>query len=119
MRYYFRRVDRNQKAIADALVKAGCTVQSLHTVGQGCPDLLVGLHGATWLIEVKHPEAPRAFKDGARSHEAQTRARQMAWAHSWRGAPPLTVRTPEEALDALGLRAKPADTGASRFYPHR
>lgn len=119
MRFYPKRVDRNQKAISAALIAAGCTVQSLHMVGQGCPDLLVGRSGETWLVEVKHPEAPRKFKDGARSNEAVTRARQVEWAHAWRGAPPLTVRTPEEALDALGLRAKPADTNVERFYPHR
>lgn len=108
MRFYPRRVDRNQRAIAEALTAAGCTVQSLHTVGGGCPDLLVGLHEQTWLIEVKAPEARGEYRPDyagtakAGSH-AMTAARQREWAGRWRGAPPLTVRSAEEALQALGL----------------
>jgi hypothetical protein len=30
MRFYPRKVDRNHKAIADALTAAGCTVTTLH-----------------------------------------------------------------------------------------
>ena len=119
MRYFARKVDRNQKAIIDALEAAGCTVQSLHTVGGGCPDLLVGVHRRMWLVEVKAEEAPRSFKDGAKSNEAQTRARQKEWADRWRGAPPLTVRSPAEAVDALGLRARGAFVAGERLYDGR
>lgn len=37
--------DRNQPAIVAALRGIGATVQPLHAVGQGCPDLLVGYRG--------------------------------------------------------------------------
>lgn len=47
------KVDRNQAEIVDALKKAGATVQHLHSVGAGCPDLLVGYRGRNFLIEVK------------------------------------------------------------------
>lgn len=47
------RVDDNQKQIVDALRKAGASVQSLATIGNGCPDLLVGFRGTNYVIEVK------------------------------------------------------------------
>ena len=47
------KVDRNQAEIVDALRGVGATVQPLHQVGKGCPDLLVGWRGRNWLIEVK------------------------------------------------------------------
>lgn len=117
MKYYPKRVDRNQKDIADALVAAGCTVQSLHTVGGGCPDLLVGLHGDTWLIEVKTPEEAGRLSRGT-SHNRETAAKQAEWAHAWRGTPPLVVQSADAALQALGLvHGHPAPTGVERFYP--
>ena len=38
-------VDANQTAIIRALRKAGVSVQPLHTVGQGCPDIIAGFRG--------------------------------------------------------------------------
>jgi Holliday junction resolvase len=52
------RTDRNQQDVIDALRKAGCSVLSLANVGQGCPDLLCGLAGKNWLIEVKDGTKP-------------------------------------------------------------
>lgn len=115
MRYYPKRADRNQKSIADALSAVGCTVVLLHTVGGGCPDLLVGVHGETWLIEIKTPEEASRLARG-KSHNPATAARQKAWAQSWRGSPPLVVHSADEALSALGLlRERPKETGVERF----
>lgn len=50
-----RRTDGNQAAIAAALRRIGATVQDIHEIGKGCPDLLVGYHGRNWLIECKMP----------------------------------------------------------------
>ncbi|MCU1279805.1 MAG: hypothetical protein JWM53_3351 [bacterium] len=52
------RVDANQPDIVRALRGAGASVQLLHTVGAGCPDLLVGIDGANLLIEVKDGSKP-------------------------------------------------------------
>lgn len=53
------KVDRNHQAIVRALRGVGCTVQSLASVGHGCPDLLVGHDGANHLIEIKSgPKEP-------------------------------------------------------------
>lgn len=48
------KVDDNQKIIVQALRRAGHFVQSLATIGAGCPDLLVGTRYGKWLVlEVK------------------------------------------------------------------
>lgn len=52
------RVDANQAAIAEALRSCGATVQLIHTVGKGCPDLLVGFGGINLLLEVKDGSKP-------------------------------------------------------------
>ena len=53
-----KRADRNQPQIVRELRRAGFSVQSLHTVGDGCPDILVGRQGMNWLFEIKNPEQP-------------------------------------------------------------
>lgn len=52
-----KRVDANQAEIVKALRDFGCTVQCLHMVGKGCPDLLVGYQSMNILIEVKVGDA--------------------------------------------------------------
>jgi len=47
------KVDDNQAAIVDAFRKLGASVQHLHAVGDGCPDLLVGFRKVDALVEVK------------------------------------------------------------------
>lgn len=71
------KTDANQTEIVEALRQVGCTVQLLHMVGKGCPDLLVGKHGINLLIEVK---------DGAKPPSARKLTPdQQVWHDSWRG----------------------------------
>jgi hypothetical protein len=51
------KVDANQAEIVEGLRACGYSVQPLHMVGSGCPDLLVGIPGskANALLEVKVP----------------------------------------------------------------
>lgn len=57
------RVDRNQQEIVAHLRKHGATVQPLHTVGKGCPDILVGWQGKNLLFEIKdHLKSPSQRK---------------------------------------------------------
>lgn len=53
-----RKADRNQPLIVKQLRAIGATVQHLHTVGQGCPDILVGFRKKCWLFEIKNPLLP-------------------------------------------------------------
>ena len=83
------KVDRNQREIVAALRGVGATVQPLHAVGQGCPDLLVGFRGRNILIEVKDWQA-------ANSDRVLT-DRQNDWHGGWKGQVAI-VETSEAAL---------------------
>lgn len=48
-----KRVDDNQAKIVEHLRRLGITVQHLHTIGNGCPDLLLGFRNKNFLIELK------------------------------------------------------------------
>jgi len=67
------------------------SVQPLHTVGKGCPDLLCGVRGTNLLVEIKDgqkvPSARKLTPDEA------------AWHQSWRGQ----VAIIESVDDALAL----------------
>ena len=71
------KVDANQADIVAALRMAGATVQPLHAVGKGCPDLLVGYQRVNYLLEVK---------DGSKVPSAQKLTDdQVEWHELWRG----------------------------------
>lgn len=85
------RTDRNQAEIVAALRQAGATVQHLHTLGRGCPDILVGYRGANYLMEIKAPGG-RVTPDEA------------AWLQAWRGRAAI-VASAQQALEEIGAAA--------------
>lgn len=88
------RIDSNHQAIVGTLRKVGATVQSLATVGNGTPDLLVGFRGRTFLFEVK---------DGARPpSQRKLTDMEASWHQRWRGSDLYTVYSPGEALKIIG-----------------
>lgn len=87
------RVDGNQAAIVKAARQLGATVQHLHTVGHGCPDLCVGWRGRNVLIEIKDPAQPPS-----RRNLTPDEAR---WHDEWRGEVHI-VETVEDLQRALG-----------------
>ena len=80
------KVDANQAEIVATLRAAGATVQSLATVGGGCPDLLVGWRGTNFLLEVKSV--------------GDLNAEQERWHQSWRGIANV-VWSPADALGVI------------------
>lgn len=88
--YTIRKVDTAQVHIVVALRKVGATVQALHTVGKGCPDLLVGFRGETYLLEVKTGSGDVLTPD------------ELNWHLTWRGRPVAVVRSIDGALQAIG-----------------
>lgn len=66
------KVDANQPDIVEGLRAIGASVQMLHAVGNGCPDLLVGFRGVNTLLEVKVPGET-------------LNAVQKPWHRDWRG----------------------------------
>jgi Holliday junction resolvase len=87
MSKYARRVDINQKAIVEHLRAMGASVFHLHEVGKGCPDLLCGFSGQTYLIEVK------------RDDKASFTPAQLEFQRTWQGSPVVRINNPQEAID--------------------
>ena len=71
------KVDDNQKETVSAFRKFGCSVLHLHSIGQGCPDLMVAVGGRTFAVEIKDGTQPP-------SKQRLTPAEQ-SWKDSWRG----------------------------------
>jgi hypothetical protein len=86
-----KRTDANQSAIIAVLREVGATVVDLSAVGKGCPDLLVGHRGVTYLLEVKNVKGKN-----------KTTPDQDVFYAWWRGAPVTIVRTADDALIAIG-----------------
>ena len=82
------KADENQPAIVEALRAVGATVQHLHMIGQGCPDIAVGYQGANYLLEIKSADGKLTYSEGE-------------WHLDWQGQVAI-VRTIDDALDAVG-----------------
>jgi len=72
-----KRTDSNQKAIVKALRKIGCSVQPLHEIGHGCPDLLIGYRGKNYTFEIKDGEKPPSKR--------KLTTDEQLWHYGWRG----------------------------------
>jgi Holliday junction resolvase len=81
------RVDSNQPEIVAALRKAGCKVQHMHTIGDGCPDLLVGKDGINYVFEVKAPGGSLTLAE-------------LEWLAEWRGTA-YVVYSAEQAIEII------------------
>lgn len=89
------RRDANEQTIVAALLALGFSVERISK--KGVPDLLLGRNGITRVVEVK-----------ADAGELTTDQRE--WCVSWRGNPPIILRSIEDAVKlsrawcALALR---------------
>jgi hypothetical protein len=83
-----KSADANQPEIVNALRRVGASVQHLHMVGGGCPDILVGFRGRNFLLEIK-------------TRNKKLNQRQLEWFSTWSGKAHV-VRTPDEALRTIG-----------------
>lgn len=67
------KIDVNQPEIVKEFRVLGCSVQHLHVVGRGCPDILVGFQGINILVEIKDglacPSKRKLTKDEKQWHE--------------------------------------------------
>ena len=87
-----RKVDANQAEIIEALRKAGATVHPTHTVGKGFPDVVVGLAGNNFLLEIK-------------THGGRMTKDEIAWHEAWRGQVAVVFNV-AQALEAIGVLEK-------------
>ena len=82
-----KRVDANQAEIVQALRGIGATVQHLHMVGKGCPDIMCGYRGHVWLYEIK-------TKSGKLTDD------EKRWHDEWRGRV-FVIRNAQQAIDMM------------------
>lgn len=94
MSRWARRVDTAQPPMVEELRAHGCSVILTHAVGGKAPDLIVGRHGVTVLVEVKTP--------GREKKEKARLVKQAAARDEWRGAAYIQATTTAEVLAALG-----------------
>ena len=91
------RIDANQPEIVEALRSVGASVQSLAQLGGGVPDLLVGINGKNYLLEVK---------DGSKCDSATKLTPMEDLFHSvWKGHKAV-VRNTNEALEEIGSKVQ-------------
>lgn len=103
---YGAKVDANQAAIVEALRRLGCTVQSLASVGGGCPDLVVGVpeisFGTGYVVQSRN--VLLEIKDGSKPPSARKLTPAEAKFHAeWRGEV-YVVSSVSEALDVVMRR---------------
>lgn len=70
------RTDENHARIRDGLRAFGATVADTSRAGAGFPDLVVGYHGANFLLEVKDgskPPSRRVLTDDQREFHVRWR----------------------------------------------
>ena len=89
---YAARIDDNQPEIVTALQNAGASVQHLHAVGGGCPDILIGWRGVNLLAEIKDGSKPPSARKLTPS--------QKDWHDEWRGQKAI-ICSVDEALALL------------------
>lgn len=85
------KVDASQSEIVEALRAAGASVQLLHAVGKGCPDILVGYQSENYLLEIK---------SGERNRNRLTLDEEV-WIDAWEGQVEV-VCDPIDALMVIG-----------------
>jgi hypothetical protein len=84
----YKRVDGNHADIMTTFRALGCSVQSVASVGKGCPDLLVGKDGWTVPVEVKDGSKPPSARKLTSDEEI--------WRANWKGSYAL-IESPEQA----------------------
>ena len=86
---YAAKTDSNQRPIVQSLrdIFGPDCVFDLSAVGQGCPDLMVGVRGVNLLMEIK-------------TDKGKLTTDQVIFHKSWPGSV-VVVRTLQEALDAI------------------
>ncbi len=89
----YGRLDDNQKEIVRQLRRCCVSVQSLASVGKGCPDILVGFRGQNWLFEIKNPEQVPSKRKLTPDEDT--------WHLRWRGRV-YTVTTFDQITEIIG-----------------
>ena len=94
MTRFAKATDRSQPGIVAALRAAGCVVIDMAHCGRGVPDLHVVRDGKMYWLECKNPRTANSKAKDDRT-DAELKFATLV--------PTQVVRTPDEALRAVGL----------------
>lgn len=84
------RLDANHHAIVETLLESEhVSVCSLAGVAMGCPDLLVGVAGRTYLVEVKDGDKPPSAQEFTPD--------QRRWFAEWKGGDVHVLNSEDQA----------------------
>ena len=86
---YAKRVDTNHSLIVKTLRDLGCSVFDTSGVGRGCPDILVGIHSKTAMVEIK------------RDAKAPYTEAQQKFMENWQGGPVCRIHDVEGAINLV------------------
>ena len=102
------KVDANHGEIVEALLSvSGVKVHSLAGVGCGCPDLLIGANGRTYLAEVK---------DGEKTPSRRSLTPdQVQWIERWTGSEVRILTNTDQARSWARRIAAAPSTHADLF----
>jgi len=84
-----KKVDSNQVKLVKHARKLGASVQHLHAVGGGVPDVIIGYQGKNYLCEVK-------------TEQGKLNALQVKWHSDWTGHS-CVIRTENDINNLLGV----------------
>jgi Holliday junction resolvase len=94
------RTDKTHATIRDELREAGFSVVDASQVGRDFPDLVIGKHGITALVECKSSKKVRMHAGDGLS-EGQRKFRS-----EWKGSSVIVSETTQGVLDAFHLITK-------------
>lgn len=97
MRRKFRK-DSNQQSIVNALKKIGASVVDASNIGGGFPDLIIGYHKKTYLIEIKNKDNWYGKRGGSTS--------QKTFRTDWKGDQIYTFTDVEQIIELLNKGLK-------------
>ena len=100
------RIDANQQAVVSALRQLGASVECLHRVGNGCPDLLVGFRNRTLLLEVKDGTKPPC--------DRKLTEDQRRWHAAWQGQKAVVASAQEAVAVVLNATFERAEATGRR-----
>lgn len=89
---YAAKKDDNQDEIVSALRQIGATVTSIHQIGNGLPDILVGYRNKNYLLEIKDGEKYPS--------QRKLTADEKKWFKKWRGHADV-VESVDEAIELI------------------
>lgn len=92
MRRSFRK-DKNQSSIIRSLKKINASVVDASNIGNGFPDLIIGYHKKTYLIEIKNKDNWYGKKGGSTS--------QKTFRTDWKGDQIYVFSSIEEIIELL------------------